>query len=373
MRRRGSNLTLVVLAGLLGAFPGPAQQPVAPCGEDLQPPCVNRDIYATGYNCGPSGWCTGWVDEPFCKNEGATVASDGLCHQYDPPAGLDCCHPVSYLDGGYPVTAGKIAYVDLTKAWVVVPNLQIPTVCNSNVTYHNFVASVAPNPRFTLLPSWHGFPQYTTRLKVNANFYDVSDQLHPYTSSCTNGLGLTISNKVVVSPRGQVHRRDTQTLMFYTKEYARYAGHEADIVEDPTPWMGHIQNAVSGFQLLKGGQYVPQPPEITPECWRPRTVVGLTQDRNHLILVVVNPGRDDYRKDDPMCRPAGGASLTMEGLAGYLKTLGAFDALTLDGSGSAQLYYSDGLAVDQTLPSDTVDWIPRQRLYRPVPIFLGFR
>jgi exopolysaccharide biosynthesis protein len=86
-------------------------------------------------------------------------------------------------------------------------------------------------------------------------------------------------------------------------------------------------------------------------------VVGLDPAKRNLIVVVVNTGEDS------------GSGATLPQLADYLTHLGVTNALTLDGSGSAQLFYRDGQVV--TLPSDAR---PNQstKFYRPVPVFLGF-
>lgn len=349
-------LSLIVLTTL--GWPRHAM--AASCGEDAQKPCLVERVRAPCYSMGPGCW---YIDK-VCANATSHISSDGLCAQNDQPSGVTCCEQVAYEDSGHLVSQGYMASIDLTKAWVVIPNLDIPTTCGHNSALRNPVESVVPN-RKGGFATWNDDSAYQTRLKINANFYEVED-LHPYYNPCSKALGLVVSNTVIVAQPGQVHGSDTQSLVFFTPEAARAVGHQAAIVADALQrYPGKIQNAVSGFQLIANGQYIQQPASIDPTSPRPRTVVGLSADRNTLFVVVVNPGRDGGPD-------SGGATLLPDGIVKYLLTLGVEDALTLDGSGSAQLYYleSNGGTIE-TLPSDELN--EPGLFYRPVTTFLGFR
>lgn len=326
----------------------------APCGEDNQTAChVTKAVF-----CGilmPDGdipVC--WEDKSTCNNQYLTIDSNNICQTAHVSEGLTCCAPVDYMDNGHHITAGYYAVIDLTKAWIVIPNLERPTTCNNNREgATNIVQSI---------PDWANDSLYTSRLKINANFFDVSDNRNPYYNQCTNALGLTISNKEVVSVAGPVHGAPTSNLAFMTAAYSQAHDVWGAIVEDAVATYGaaNIQNAISGYRLLRDNQYVPQPAAITPELYRPRAAVGISYNTHMMYLVVVNPGNDDGTAD------SGGT--TLPGLAAYLNTLGAHDALTLDGSGSAQLDYYDPRtgARYRTRASDNGG-----SRYRPVPIFLG--
>ena len=130
---------------------------------------------------------------------------------------------------------------------------------------------------------------------------------------------------------------------------------------------GAIQNAVSGFLLMRNGTAIVQPSGISPDAKLPRAAVGLSADGNRLFLVVVNPGKNGDSD--------GGT--TLRGLAGYLESLGASDAVTLDGSGSAQLYFHDphtGALIQSEMSDSVCNTVPVvPRCYRPIPIFLGIQ
>ncbi len=309
---------------------------------------------------GLTAWCL--AIGCFAISDRSPAFADGLS--------IDCCTPVDFSDGGRQVTQGYYARIDLTQATIVIPSLSNSVTCTDPARGRNPLESVAPN-QFGGRPTWQDEPSYQATLMINANFFDVSDGRNPYTDACTNGLGLTVSNGIVVSADSEVHDQPTETLVFFTPDYERQVGRAATIVSGAqTTYPTQIQNAVSGYRLLKDGVALEQPGAIEPHCPLPRTAAGLTRDGNTLLVIVISPG-------DNACAPTGGA--TLPGLAAYLLDLGAGDALTLDGGGSSQLYFRPpGQAPVASLPSDAWggapgNWPPDTKFYRPVPIFLGFR
>ena len=162
--------------------------------------------------------------------------------------------------------------------------------------------------------------------------------------------------------------------MLYIPGSARYADIKwyPMFPGDPSNVPADYQNAITGTQLLKNGIYVGDSiaaPDL--QCRLARTAAGLSRDGRSLILVVVNPGKNGTCKD-----PAD--ATTLRSLAEYLKSKGANDAITLDGGGSAQMYYNGTWNASPTLsrPSDVVS-LPgfdrHKRYYRPVANFLGIR
>ncbi|MFO0598052.1 MAG: phosphodiester glycosidase family protein [Myxococcaceae bacterium] len=105
------------------------------------------------------------------------------------------------------------------------------------------------------------------------------------------------------------------------------------------PWM---RGAVSGKpDLLRGGVVQPVAGDSRCGARHPRTAVGLTADGSQLVLVVVEG------------RSALSEGLTCDELAGLMKSLGASDALNLDGGGSATLWLQGQGVVNR--PSDGVE------------------
>lgn len=95
------------------------------------------------------------------------------------------------------------------------------------------------------------------------------------------------------------------------------------------PDWSKLQMAVTGgAMLLKNGQ-VPQSfshyKEVQGASRHPRTAIGSTQDGKHLLLVTV-----DGRQQSSI-------GMTLNELAQYMKSLGAYNALNLDGGGSTTM------------------------------------
>ena len=123
-----------------------------------------------------------------------------------------------------------------------------------------------------------------------------------------------------------------------------------------------IREGVAGFgRLLDHGATVPEPAERT---LHPRTAVGFSADRRTLWLVVVD-GRD------------GGVSegMTLFELAEYMRSLGAAEALNLDGGGSSVMLYAppaEGPTVVRIVNRPSTRFLG-QPVMRPVPVLLGIR
>ncbi|HXI12103.1 MAG TPA: phosphodiester glycosidase family protein [Thermoanaerobaculia bacterium] len=338
---------------------------LADCGQDNELPCITRTVaesnWCYGFQWGNLSPATCWEDVQSCTRPNSAIdPNDGLCHTLGTPRGLTCCTAVSFSANGYPVTQGYYANADLRLADIVVPNRHVPNTCTQNSQFVNRLESI---------PDWFDDYTYKTRLKINANFFEVKMDSggdgNPYFNDCTTALGLAVSNGSTASPDSPVHGVPTQTLVFFTAAGVQQYGYEAVIAPNAgTTYQGKIQNAISGYRLLQDGQYVPQPEAITPALYRPRTAVALTRDNNTLILVVVNPGNDAGN-------PTSGGT-TMPALSDYLVSLGAWNALTLDGSGSSQFLYDDLTQQFRSLPADDVDGRPGKQ-FRPVPVFLGIR
>jgi uncharacterized protein YigE (DUF2233 family) len=356
------RLGWLLVLGFLGAACLGAT-PAAACGEDNQPACQRRVSECfTDVDTGIP-YC-GFNNEYYCNYASLQVEGwwNKTCAHRNRGAGLGLPVAVHYTDpyGGQstPVTEGYYARVDLNEAWIIVPNQSNPDWCGTTATYKNAVMSVE---------EWAKYGVYNARLMINANFFDPGR--NPYMFSCNNALGLTVSNKTLLSPDGEVHGKPTASLIFFTPEEVRSRGINALISSDAYKYYGPaIQNAVSGFWLLQNGNFVTQPDAIDPNDKRPRAAVGLS-DGNTLYLVVVNPGFDDSS------RPG---ATTLRGLAEYMKDdLHIVNALTLDGSGSSQLYYHDpdsGTTI-RSKASDTAcpGLFGPNPCYRPVPVFLGIQ
>jgi len=166
----------VAFAALAASAPIAAAQP---CGEDNQLACQVQRIEGMDAFMTSGDVVSYWVTVAACNNAFLKPNTDGYCHPTQRSAGLTCCTKVNYADNGHPITEGYHATVDLSEAWIVIPNLEKPGSCNWNTTLKNDMYSV---------PSWSQIPIYESRLKINANFFDING-INPYGDPCTRALG----------------------------------------------------------------------------------------------------------------------------------------------------------------------------------------
>ena len=118
--------------------------------------------------------------------------------------------------------------------------------------------------------------------------------------------------------------------------------------------------AVSGSAIvLQAGQVIARP-EATAR--HPRSSVGLSADGSSLLIVAVD-GRQEHSR-----------GVTLEELGRLMQSLGAVDALNLDGGGSTALVVKDpgtGVFAIANQPSDISTGLPNLRIERPVADVIG--
>ncbi len=123
-----------------------------------------------------------------------------------------------------------------------------------------------------------------------------------------------------------------------------------------------VREGVAGFnRLLREGKLVTQPSD---RVLHPRTAVGFSTDRRTLWLVVVD-GRE----------PGVSEGMGIHELALFMRQLGAWEALNLDGGGSSVMLYTPNAERQQVAriinrPSTR---FLGQPVLRPVPNLLGVR
>jgi hypothetical protein len=118
--------------------------------------------------------------------------------------------------------------------------------------------------------------------------------------------------------------------------------------------------AVSGSAIvLQAGQVVARPGATARH---PRSAVGVSADGHSLLLVAVD-GRQEHSR-----------GVTLEELGRLLQSLGAHDALNLDGGGSTAFVVKDpgtGVFAIANQPSDSSISMPNVRIERPVADVIG--
>lgn len=231
------------------------------------------------------------------------------------------------------------------------------------------LAADASNPagteaRLMTVPKWA--EAEGTSLAVNANFFGgvvqpARDEKDPgwFAGRPVDLRGLSVSDRVVVSPPRIVAEQADPALLFYPDHYARIArAGEADLtgVVDAVAGIGQSDNGKqTGDFLVTDGRNTGATAQVQPAVRHPRTAAGVTADGRILILLVID-GR----------QPGHSIGVTLPELADLMIGLGATDAINLDGGGSSTFHYrrSDGTLLTNKVNGD---------LWRPVGNHLGVR
>jgi hypothetical protein len=166
--------------------------------------------------------------------------------------------------------------------------------------------------------------EFDLQLAINADFFDPwrdysPFSYYPHIGDGTNVRGLSASQGDITT-FGYVPSEDYVTLYLSKDNRASF-----------TVPQGEIYNAVSGnISILQDGQIPQFEDESYLQKRHPRTAVGLSQDENTLILIVVDGRQPNY---------SDGA--TLPELSQMLLDAGADNAINLDGGGSSTIVMDD--------------------------------
>lgn len=134
-----------------------------------------------------------------------------------------------------------------------------------------------------------------------------------------------------------------------------HPGEQAALIADTTPaWQGYQTIVGGGPAIVKAGRFYADPIKVFPDgedftleykhqyykSLHPRSLIGLSQDHQTLILAVV----------DGRALRQGRRGMTLEEAATLMLDLGAYEAMSMDGGGSATMYLKDFGVVNH--PSD---------------------
>ncbi|WP_394690062.1 phosphodiester glycosidase family protein [Hoeflea sp.] len=273
-------------------------------------------------------------------------------------APLYCCDETYFYDPQFSryVVEGQMARVFLPAIYnkITMPkkDTSVCTLSNYPDIYHPVGQNTNAGQPW-LNESWR--VKLNARFAVNANFFDIHQD--PRTSECSVGLGLAISEGDLLSPYSQFNGEDTTALLVYTPTHATRVGKNAEMVlgTQVTNWQGNVQFAISGMRLITNGVAVASEP--VPTSARARAAVGLTRDNKTLLFIVQNNGHDGGS-------PAN-ESASLPAMANALLKMGAYNAINLDGSGSAQLWFKNNKIEFKSEPSDG------SGQYRGIPVPFG--
>lgn len=198
--------------------------------------------------------------------------------------------------------------------------------------------------------------EFGVQLAINGDFFDTrrafDDDTSPQEIELTAGTG--VNARGFAASRGQIV---TQGYTNSSRSATLYLS--ADNRASINVPIGAVYNAISGHILVSEGRYI--------QAWRdganmlapqPRTAVGINARGDRLFLVVVDGRQPNYSD-----------GVTMEELADILIAVGAYNAINLDGGGSATLVIADANNQPVVLNSPIHSRIPGNQ--RPSANHLG--
>jgi exopolysaccharide biosynthesis protein len=128
------------------------------------------------------------------------------------------------------------------------------------------------------------------------------------------------------------------------------------IIDDtPSCAIGFREGLAAGPRLLRDGVIASDPANVTRH---PRTALGVSGDGNRVWLVVTDGRQDGYSE-----------GATLAEMAELLKSLGAINAINLDGGGSSALVYRDPVTGVRVLNRPIQSGVPGKE--RPVATHIG--
>ncbi|ADV62795.1 hypothetical protein Isop_2217 [Isosphaera pallida ATCC 43644] len=164
-------------------------------------------------------------------------------------------------------------------------------------------------------------------------------------------VGLAIREGMVISPPDPAY----DALVLDRSNHARIVSQQA-LIEGGEQGLEGIWTACGGFKIiLKAGEILPGDDPV-----HPRSAVGVSQDGQFLILLAID-GRQPLHSMGAMQRET----------ADWLRKLGAWDGLNLDGGGSTSLVVRDNQGAARILNRPIHQGKPG--LERPCPNHLGLK
>lgn len=165
---------------------------------------------------------------------------------------------------------------------------------------------------------------YDLQLAINGDYFDPWYDYsifyyYPHVGDGVSTSGLSASQGIITT-EGSLPSHSYKTLYISHDNQASFG--------EP---VGEIYNAISGnLALVNNGRAIDYGGDDYFQTHQPRTAVGLTQDAQTLIIVVVDGRREKYSE-----------GATFAELSQLLLDAGAYHAINLDGGGSSTLVIDD--------------------------------
>ena len=228
------------------------------------------------------------------------------------------------------VSATEIKYISSTglamKAFVFEVDLSVPGVKIEVSTPNN--APTYGMQKMTVQATYEDFAGHKVWAGINADFFNT-----------TTGV-----------PQGVLHKEGIPIKSSVTDDINTFFAIKTDgkaVIGDQQKYntlKNDLQEAVGGrVTLLKEGVLVPQASKVL----EPRTCIGVNTDGSKVYMLVVD-GRNFHYSN----------GMNYDDLAKFMKALGAYDAINLDGGGSSTFLirntpeFTEGRFVFRNWPTD---------------------
>ncbi|WP_157994444.1 phosphodiester glycosidase family protein [Peristeroidobacter agariperforans] len=174
------------------------------------------------------------------------------------------------------------------------------------------------------------------QLAINGGFFSPwkagstgQDDYYPHEGDAVNASGALISEGRVVSPVEAIKTERINSMLCFKQS-------QAQIVDGQTCPEGFTDGIAAGPRLLSDGKTPPLTTEFatTPH---PRTAFGISASRERAWIVTID-GRQE-----------GSKGMSLPDLAALFASLGAADAINLDGGGSTTLVVEDDAGAARVL------------------------
>ncbi|MBY0114064.1 MAG: phosphodiester glycosidase family protein [Phycisphaerales bacterium] len=200
-----------------------------------------------------------------------------------------------------------------------------------------------------------------TELAVNANYFG-------WLGKKANGepaeiLGACVSNSQVLSPARVYEGIPDPALAFFVDpaggvvaKIGRLTNEDLQGAIAAVAGIGaSATTPLNGSLIVTDGKNTGDQARVEPEKRHPRTAVGVSPDGKTLYVVVIDGRQPDHS-----------VGVTLPELADYFLSIGATNAVNLDGGGSSAFIYTPATG-------DALINKPSDGKFRPVAVNLGFR
>ncbi len=193
--------------------------------------------------------------------------------------------------------------------------------------------------------------EFNADLAINASFFHPFRDVHlfdyyPHKGDPVKPIGITYSHKQLYG----LPERGWPVLMFTQEGELSIEAYQQDKFSEEV--LSNLRFLISGHSRLVTDGH-PSPVDIQNLRDYPRAAIGLSKDRDRVWIIVADGKQPFYSK-----------GINLVDLSNYLVSIGVYDALELDGGGSATMAWINDIGEAELLSRPAHTKIPNRQ--RPV-------